>query len=294
MGTLSDKVVKKIRSLGPDAAVEFFGVSAALIGQWDRGTKPVSLAAVERVLAEEAPQTDPPIVEASWEGKKVMLCLPWYRATHPLVAQALIALVDRPRMGTLLNYGSSLIHQSRNQLAQAFLKSDAEWSFWVDGDTIVPAGNARLFNQSTGFSFSDEFAGVHVLNRLISHGKTLVGGYYWTRREIANPTFAEGWSNPTVRAECRKGPRNEVRETEWIATGCLLVHRRVFEDIDKTSVVKGKWFAPADATEQVLDIGEDLLFCRRARQAGHIPHVDMGVVCGHVGDKIFGPFNTRD
>lgn len=41
-----------------------------------------------------------------------------------------------------------------------------------------------------------------------------------------------------------------------------------------------------------LQQGEDVTFCRRAARAGHQPHVDLSVVCGHVGSCVFGPHNT--
>jgi len=43
----------------------------------------------------------------------------------------------------------------------------------------------------------------------------------------------------------------------------------------------------------VLGAGEDVQFCTRAAQAGHQPHVDLGVVCAHVGGMAFGPRNTE-
>jgi hypothetical protein len=38
-----------------------------------------------------------------------------------------------------------------------------------------------------------------------------------------------------------------------------------------------------------LGMGEDVQFCIRAAQAGHQPHVDLGVMCGHLGSMSF-PF----
>ena len=42
-----------------------------------------------------------------------------------------------------------------------------------------------------------------------------------------------------------------------------------------------------------LNQGEDQLFCRRAAKAGHQPHVDLGLICGHIdGSTVYGPHNT--
>lgn len=45
--------------------------------------------------------------------------------------------------------------------------------------------------------------------------------------------------------------------------------------------------------ESSLGMGEDVAFCRRASSAGHQPHVDLGLICGHVSSSaIYGPYNT--
>lgn len=41
-----------------------------------------------------------------------------------------------------------------------------------------------------------------------------------------------------------------------------------------------------------LGMGEDVIFCKRAREAGHDVFVDLGLVAGHVGYTVFGPRNT--
>jgi hypothetical protein len=41
-----------------------------------------------------------------------------------------------------------------------------------------------------------------------------------------------------------------------------------------------------------LGVGEDVIFCRRAREAGHDVFVDLGLVAGHVGYCCYGPKNT--
>jgi hypothetical protein len=41
-----------------------------------------------------------------------------------------------------------------------------------------------------------------------------------------------------------------------------------------------------------LSMGEDVQFCIRAREAGHQPYVDLGLLCGHIGQCVYGPNNT--
>jgi hypothetical protein len=40
-------------------------------------------------------------------------------------------------------------------------------------------------------------------------------------------------------------------------------------------------------TNSSLSMGEDVVFCIRAAAAGHQPFVDLGLLCGHMGNKIY-------
>ncbi len=55
----------------------------------------------------------------------------------------------------------------------------------------------------------------------------------------------------------------------------------------------------SDAKKDVLQNshlmqGEDQTFGIRAGLAGHQSYVDLGLICGHVGETVFGPHNTRE
>ncbi len=41
--------------------------------------------------------------------------------------------------------------------------------------------------------------------------------------------------------------------------------------------------------KSTLGMGEDVQFCIRAAEAGHIPHVDFSVIGLHVGEKVYAP-----
>lgn len=38
-----------------------------------------------------------------------------------------------------------------------------------------------------------------------------------------------------------------------------------------------------------LSVGEDVILCHRAAQSGHQPFVDLGLLCGHSGEFVYGP-----
>lgn len=343
MSFLSDLVVAKVKELGPEKAAEFFGVSLQLVRQWEAGTKPVSLAAVDKVFV--PPETG--FAEAAWSGKKVLLMLPWYKTTHPLTTFSLLALFDRQKMGAAMEFGDAFIAHARNKLLDTLVNTGVEYGFFADDDMIFPCGNAGWHNRYTGQAMPEQFAGVHTLNQLLSHGRTLVSGLYFQRkpggRAVYLEALQEGSEGEAENRFARTAPRSMLKQVEWAGTGCLLVHRSVPLDIRK----KMPWLAPqtsgeswhyctsasdglikgaaliadevsgalteysksgdagvlerrmADAARRIkeasdtatladrLNAGEDAVFGRRAKLAGHPTFVDFSVVCGHLGGKVY-------
>lgn len=165
------------------------------------------------------------------EKRRVLIGLPWYRAAHPLTTVALLNLFQKDCMGVSISFGDAFIVHARNKLATKFLASKFDWMLMLDDDTVPPCGNAEWFNESTGLKLPAWAAGLNAIDRLVSHGRTLVGATYFGRAPNAPPIFAEGIQR---RKELlREGPTDQVIPTKWVGTGCLLIHRRVFEDIEK-------------------------------------------------------------
>lgn len=71
----------------------------------------------------------------------------------------------------------------------------------------------------------------------------------------------------------------------------MLIHRKVFQDIRakygdtlKVNVpdYDYDYFRPFDSVG-----GEDIAFCKRAKEAGHDAHVDLGIPIFHLGYKTY-------
>lgn len=336
-------VVTRCKELGDEKAAEFFGVSTSLIRQWVNGSKPPSLAAVEKVFVypEGKPQ------EAAWEGKEVFLAAPMYRSTNARTMFSVLALWDRPKYGYRHRFGDAFIIHTRNQLADDYLRSNMPICQWIDDDMIPPVGIASWYLENTKIPAPVEFAGRHGINHLRSRGKSLVGGLYYGRWEHSRAMYAEAHIDDNEDRRSRTFV-DECKPTDWVGTGFLQHGRDVLLDIQKTHPhlepqhpsESWHYFSPtadaivgrfremqqkADAVagqiransvdaamKTVNDLiaqmrdsyedyiknnrlqqGEDQLFCRRAKKAGHQPHVDLGVVCGHLdGNVVFGPHNT--
>jgi len=238
----------------------------------------------------------------------------------------------------VLNFGDAFVAHSRNSIVDAFLKTDLDYILSIDDDMVLPIGNAEWFKLYSGWKWmGDSFAGLNTIDRLTSHKKSVVGALYFGRYIHGPPVFAEG-VNEEVAKMVRSGPHDRLMATNWVGTGCILIHRQVFLDIEKrfprlardNSGKYGQWFTssehgimegidrmrdmlskgPMDGQKAMkayemaeglaakarqssgLGVGEDVIFCRRARECGHEVYVDLGLVAGHVGHCCYGPKNT--
>jgi hypothetical protein len=144
---------------------------------------------------------------------------------------------------------------------------------------MVPSiGRAQWFRAwVSGLTAPDAPFMRHVIHRLVGSGKTLVGGAYFGRQEGA-PLIC---SDQTL-ASAAKTHVDRVAPVDWIGGGCMLVHRRVFEDIQRQNPkINGAYFLPTPTAS------EDIAFCTLAKAAGHQPHIDLGVPVKHIGYKAY-------
>lgn len=203
--------------------------------------------------------------DALRENKRVLIALPWYRAANPLTTVSLLNLFQRDCMGASISFGDAFIVHARNKLATKFLGTKFDWMLMIDDDMVLPCGNAAWFNEYTGLGLPEWSAGLNTVERLVSHGKTLVGATYFGRNPGRPPVFAEGVSRNEELI--RTGPRNEIIPTKWVGTGCLLIHRSVLVDIENKfphlsrseNGGTGQWFTSSEhdlhrAVEHVMNL----------------------------------------
>lgn len=231
-----------------------------------------------------------PSYRCEFEGRDIMVGFPCYKTTNPITAFTLLAMAldfGRDKIRFDMSIGDAMIYHSRNVIADKFLQTDAKWLLMMDDDIIPSIGRPAWMRNwvAAARNIQDLPLQRHVLHRLVGSGKTLVGGAYFGRQEGG----ALMCSNPGLTARARAYEDATV-PVDWVATGCLLVHRTVFEDIAKkypelAPNVRGgvfDYFHPMSSGE-----GEDVSFCKRAAAAGHQPHIDLGLPVFHVGYKIY-------
>ncbi len=170
-------------------------------------------------------------------------------------ANAFVFLTSGLPPGSALRFGrqSSSPAWNRNTLTEDFLRDAPahgwEWILFVDSDMVVPPV---------------------AMVRLLSHNVDVVGALYFSRREPLVPEFARFADDPRWLPE-----DSPLKSVQWVGAGCLLVRRRVFEEMPYP------WWEHPNPGE-----GEDILFSKKVRALGIPVHCDIAFSVGHVRSQV--------
>jgi hypothetical protein len=269
---------------------------------------PVTLAEAGITLKEARPAApaEPVVFEeeipvvASSNGQTIKgaiaFCCPTDRDFPPVTMECFSVLIRNHQMPIVLK-SDTLLVRGRNLIAERFLRTKAEWSFWADSDMILPMGNAEWFKDKSKITnLRAEQYGFDAVKRLMSHHQDIVGAVYASRTEgsqlVIQPDLEPRNDNDKTLSDLvRKNQAYGLKEVGWLGFGCVLVHRRVFEAVGRTDpeIRSGK----AGFFDTPSAKGEDVRFCERAAVAGFKPKLDVELVCGHMGRKCFIPEQTR-
>ncbi len=231
-----------------------------------------------------------PSYRCEFAGRDIFVGFPCYKTTNPVTAFALLAMAldfGRDKIRFDMSIGDAMIYHSRNVLVQKFLETDAKYLLMIDDD-IIPCIGRPMWMRSTvpaARSIPDLPLQRHVLHRLIGSGKTVIGGAYFGRQEGAPLMCSDRELANRVRVY-----EDAVAPVDWVGTGCILIHRKVFSDIQQKhpELKPEKQGEPFDFFHPIKStMGEDVSFCHRANQAGHQPFIDLGLPIFHVGYKTY-------
>lgn len=226
----------------------------------------------------------------------IAFCCPTDRDFPPTTLESFAVLIRNHGMPLVLK-SETLLVRGRNIIAERFLRTKAEWSFWVDSDMLLPFGNAEWFKNKTKITNlrPDQYA-FDAVKRLLSHRQDFVGAVYAARTESSQMVIQPDLE-PRHEADrqlsdlIRKNQAYGLKDVGWLGFGCVLIHRRVFEAIGRTDpdIRDGK----ASFFDTQGSKGEDVRFSERATVAGFRPKLDVELVCGHIGRKCFIPEQTK-
>jgi hypothetical protein len=227
----------------------------------------------------------------------VAFCCPTDRDFPPVTLESFSVLIRDHQMPIVLK-SDTLLVRARNVIAERFLRTKAEWSFWADSDMILPFGNGDWFQDKTKItSLRPEQYGFNAVKRLLGHHQDFVGAVYAARTEgsqmVIQPDLEpRNDADRQLSNLIRKNQAYGLKDVGWLGFGCVLIHRRVFEAIGRTDsdIRSGK----AGFFDTPSAKGEDVRFAERAISAGFRPKLDVELVCGHMGRKCFIPEQTKN
>lgn len=168
------------------------------------------------------------------------------------------------------SYG--ILSQARNILLNQLLKQGQTWMthvLFVDSDMVVPHD---------------------AIQRLLERKVPIVSALYFMRKPPYLPVAIPKDHKETGVIEGAGSFALEYKPglnpMAAVGMGCCLIESKVIFDIEEKHKDQ-KWFS----FEQ--NEGEDIWFCRRARQLGYKVFLDADVKCGHVGDLIVTEDNFK-
>jgi GT2 family glycosyltransferase len=181
---------------------------------------------------------------------KVLMCIPFTGYVPPLAAYSLIPMACQARKEGIeigqLPYGMSLVYIAREEAAKAM--RDFDYLLFIDSDMTVP---------------------VDLITRLVSHDKPIVSALAFRRSPGYEPCIFNKLTD-TEATFYHDYPKGLI-EVAGTGMACTLIKREVFEKTPQP------WFFPTK------ELGEDLIFCKRVREAGFKIYCDTELICGHVG-----------
>ena len=218
-----------------------------------------------------------PSYRAEFAGRDIFVGFSANKATNPITTLALINIAldfGRDKIRFDISSDEYNFYKSRNDLAEKFLATDAKWLLLLDNNIIPSIGRPQWAKATIGAARNvhDSHLQKHIVHRLIGAGKSLVGAAY-----CANADDASIDCSKTDLGKKARVCTDSVEAVDWVGSGCLLIHRRVLQDIKKKfHDIKHGAFYP-----------DDISFCKKAMEAGHQPHIDLGVPVFNVGIKAY-------
>lgn len=177
------------------------------------------------------------------------------------------------------------VEYQRNILCKAFLRSDAEWLWFIDSDMMPKKNVMELLDMLPG---SDIVAGIYPIPS--EAGNPIVWSVYDYVPESRDKwCYDRSLSGGFVPMEF-DFDHPEILEAGAAATGCMLIHRRVLEDprmtLDDTVDPPTVFRTPSASNGECLAT-DDMDFCARLKNlTDYKIKVNTGVRWGHlkVGD----------
>jgi len=200
-----------------------------------------------------------------------------WRSVEPLHMKSLVALLQDPSYAYFPQIGDALVERARAISASYFLRhTQADVHLSLDSDIV-------------GFEKND-------IDLMCEQALTydIVGAVYICRS--ATRTFPATFFKDGEPIELAFDPTPQP--VQWVATGCLAVHRRVFEKMAETMPLLHErdgdrafynFYQTMEYDSEVgrILLSEDYAFSQRAKDLGFTSYINPSVRIGHVGSYTY-------
>lgn len=212
-------------------------------------------------------------------AKNCSIAIPIAQVVEPKVLQSMMAMVNYSanhdiKIQDIGITERCLIDDARNTLTETFLASSTEWLFWMDSDMTFPADTLVKL-----FKVAEE-----------KNAKMVTGVYYqrrggnlpclWSRGQVTETGAETGTGSVKGKENKYMGSfmiinpeKKEPFKVHSAGFGCVLVHRSVFEMMDRP------WFQFIKGV-----CSEDFYFFVNAHELGVDLWADPTIDLGHIGD----------
>ena len=202
-------------------------------------------------------------------------------AYWPFVDSMTLAVSNLQKAGInyyLMGVRATNIYKGRRALVEHFLKTDADTLVFVDSDeTFAPETFVHLYKSDlpvvSGLVFMRIYHHPPCIYRRVPGSDTSISMAQEVKDWMVDNKI-EASNSPKILDLPAKG---NIWEIDECGTGCLAIKREVFEKVPRP------WF------QGNQEIGTDIMFCRRVREAGIPIHVDLRVQLGHLAEYEVGP-----
>lgn len=164
---------------------------------------------------------------------------------------------------------------------------------WADARTEV-VHKAKAMNFEYLFFIDDDvFIPEDALNRLLSSGKKIITGMYWTKTDPARPVIFKRMGDGPY----DHFPLDELIEIGGAGLGCCLIHMSVFEKFDENNIpyFLENWIYKDEKGQNMkCPVGEDHYFYCKAKELGYKVWCDSGCLCDHYDYKTKRTFPSED
>jgi hypothetical protein len=171
----------------------------------------------------------------------------------------------------ILDEGSGpSVAAARNKVVRRFLDSGRDWLYMTDTDTVFKADTIERLSAR----------GKQVISALVYvAGETPFPMMFQRIADIGSGIGAFHLPPEWMRAAWDRGA-DGCLQVDAVGAGCLLVHRDVYLEVEKSLQLPIPWYQETSMGNMV--VGEDFTFCMRLAECGYEIFVDTDVRVGHM------------